>query len=371
MNQIKPAFLCTSQSWGGLEMNVIKLAEILKNAGYSVMIISEEGNKISQISKSKKIEFANIPKHFKYFDLLVANDLKSILIKNKITHLYVSHNRDVDLASNVKIFYKSFKLIYQQNMHLGRMKKDFFHNLRFSRYDFWITPLNTLADEVRNMTNFNPKKIRIAPYGVDISRFNSNRKTKIECREILGISNNKFIFGIIGRIDKQKGQLDLVKAFNNVIKEDKEIELIIMGEKTIGESNEYYDELIKFINENKLIQNIKILPFSNEVSTFYTSIDCLVMASASETYGMVTIEAMLLEVPVIGTNRGGTIEILDNGNLGVLYKPRDINELTNAMIEVKNNYSKYIEIAKLAKFTAYQKYTDAIELQENIKILNE
>ena len=55
------------------------------------------------------------------------------------------------------------------------------------------------------------------------------------------------------------------------------------------------------------------------------------MCSVSETIGMVTIEALARKVPVVGTNSGGTPELLGHGKHGTLFEPGDFHALARAL----------------------------------------
>lgn len=370
MQNKKIAFLCTSYAWGGLEMNVIKLALGLKNAGIDISLYSEKGVIIAANAEKAGLDVIYISEHFKYFDLLSAKKLADILKSSNVNSLFVFHGRDMDLASNVKLFNRNIKLIYQQHMHVGRKKKDFFHNLRFARFDYWICPLNNLADDVVTLTNFNPSKIRIIPLGVDIKRLDTRGKSKSECREILNLDKEKFTFGIIGRIDRQKGQLNVLKAFNNLKNQFPDARLYITGEKTVGDKDNYLNEIMEYINENNLSQNVSVSISGNNIATIFGGIDCFILASNSETYGMVTIESMIAGVPVIASSLGGTSEILGHGQYGTLYNSGDISGLTDAMTEMLTDYKDKIEIAVKAKDYALQKFTAEIEIDLILKLLS-
>jgi glycosyltransferase involved in cell wall biosynthesis len=60
------------------------------------------------------------------------------------------------------------------------------------------------------------------------------------------------------------------------------------------------------------------------------------MCSASETFGMVTIEALARQIPIIGTNTGGTPELLANGSYGKLYEPGNHRQLAQALNSLEN-----------------------------------
>ncbi|MDX9790283.1 MAG: glycosyltransferase [Candidatus Kapabacteria bacterium] len=359
---MKIAFLCTSESWGGLEMNVVKLADNLSREGLSVTIFTVKDTKIHLNTDKNLVNCRLLPKHRKYFDLFKARRFAKILNREGIRILLFMHSNDTEFASNTKLFYPDLKIIYHQNMHVGRKKKDFFHNIRFARYDYWICPLNLLADEVKNLTNFPPDKVRIIPIGADSKRIEM-AKSKIEYRKILNINQEGFYFGIIGRIDKQKGQMDLLRAYNEIKDIDKDIKILIMGEPTIGESGEYFREIKEYIVNNHLSDFVFLRSYSKEVSNFYGAVDCFVLTSKSETYGMVTIEAMLSGVPVIAGSGGGTKELLEYGKYGSLYKSGVISQLAVQMKDMLNNYDKKLKKAVLAQSYALHKYTDTIETQ--------
>lgn len=366
MNRKKIAFLCSSKAWGGLEMNIVKLANGLKNHNNDVTILAANDTRLYINSVRSNLNTIQINKHKKYFDFINAFKISSILKNIGINYLFVFHSNDTEIASLIKIFNKNLVLIYQQHMHIGRRKKDFLHTLRYSRFQLWITPLEMLVDEIKKLTNFPVKRVKVIPIGVDHKKLINDTRTKHDCRINLGMDLNSFYFGILGRIDKQKGQLDLLKALNIINKEYPYCKVLIMGEKTIGSNDEYYNKIKAFVADNYLEKLVEFVPFSNDIGLFFKSIDCYVMASRSETYGMVTIEAMMSEVPVIGTARGGTIELLKNGEFGKLYARGIIEELADKMKECMENYDQACSTARKAKEFALEKFT----LDREIELIN-
>ena len=70
------------------------------------------------------------------------------------------------------------------------------------------------------------------------------------------------------------------------------------------------------------------------------SSDVVVMSSRIETFGVVLIEGMAQGKPVIATRCGGPEEFI-TPDLGILVDVENVDQLCNAMINVKKNYSKY------------------------------
>ena len=77
-----------------------------------------------------------------------------------------------------------------------------------------------------------------------------------------------------------------------------------------------------------------------EVSKEMRTCDAFVLASEHETFGVVYIEALACGKPVIGTDNGGAEDIIREDN-GIIAKNKSVEDLTQALIKVKENYEMY------------------------------
>jgi glycosyltransferase involved in cell wall biosynthesis len=360
-------FLISSTGWGGLEMNTLKLAQEFKINGFNLSLIT---TKKSTILKNSREEFKNtiiIEKKRKYFDLGCAKDLANKLKSYKIDYLLVFDNKDLDLITwTKKIYFKSLHIIYQQHMQIGINKKDFLHTLRYNNLDKWITPLEYLKDELVLRTKIKENKIEKIQIGLDIQSYNTEIN-RVECRNQLLLNENEFVIGIIGRISPKKGQFLIIKLLHERLINSSNLKLLIMGSATINdpECQQYEKDIIHYIESNKLEEKIILVPHNENVSIFYKAIDLFVLASEKETYGMVTLEALLFNKIILASNSGGTNEILKNGELGFLFdinNPTNFNEILNQIItnkdeaeekaklgynEIMENYSKKSEFERI------------------------
>ena len=78
-----------------------------------------------------------------------------------------------------------------------------------------------------------------------------------------------------------------------------------------------------------------------------------VMASKSESVGMVTLESLASNTPVIGSNAGGTIELLENGKLGFLFEPGNAESLAEAIthfFDTEKKWPKHELVQSTEKF---------------------
>jgi glycosyltransferase involved in cell wall biosynthesis len=336
----KLAYICSSTSWGGLEMNQWRNAFWMQERGYEVLIFALKDSPIYKKAESSNIPVIAIKKHRKYYDFGASFQLIKLLKKEGISHLIVRDTRDMSIAAMTKFwsFGFHFHLSYFMEMQLGVKKTNWLHTLRFSQFDLWSCPLAWLQSQVLSKTRFDFNKTIIIPSALDLSPFQSvskNNENQIVARNLLDLPANKTIVGLIGRFDPQKGQVLLLEALNSCI--NKEVCVCLLGEPTLGEGTTYYERIEKTIEDYQLQERVFIRPFREDIASFYKAIDAFVMASKAETFGMVTIEAMASGVPTIGSNAGGTPEILEYGKLGFLFEPLDALSLARSIDEFLNN----------------------------------
>jgi glycosyltransferase involved in cell wall biosynthesis len=70
---------------------------------------------------------------------------------------------------------------------------------------------------------------------------------------------------------------------------------------------------------------------------FYSALDALIMATKAETFGMVTLEAIAHGIPVVGSNAGGTPDLLKHDAFGRLFEPLNAADLAVQMNEMVSN----------------------------------
>lgn len=142
------------------------------------------------------------------------------------------------------------------------------------------------------------------------------------------IDSNNLKFCIVGQICEKKNQFEAVKACK-ILKDRsvKNFKLYIWGD---GDEN-YIKEIMKYIDENFLGENIKFMGYSADIMSKLKDMNVGIVPSVKEAFGRVTIEYMSNYMPVIGANTGGTIELIDNGKDGIIYTLNNIEELAGAM----------------------------------------
>lgn len=174
------------------------------------------------------------------------------------------------------------------------------------------------------------------------------------------IDTKKFLF--LGEISKRKGIYDLLEVFSDVIKFDKDVQLLIGGDGEVI-------KVKKFIMKNKLEKNIKLLGWlsNSEKNKYLKKCSFSVLPSYAEGMPMSILEAMAYKNIVISTRVGGIPEIIQNNKDGILINPGDTIQLYDSIILLLTN-SKICE--KLSN-NAYAKIRNNFNINDNIiKLIN-
>jgi len=150
---------------------------------------------------------------------------------------------------------------------------------------------------------------------------------------------------ISGRIVPEKGHLTLLKALAIARREGADsFECHVLGPRS---DRGYADELAEYAAANGLEGCVHFEGRSERVPQWLRRMDILCLCSAREAFGLSTVEGMLSGCLVVGTNAGGTAEILEDGVTGLLYEPGDgeADALARRLIWAMRNPEAAREIA--------------------------
>jgi len=350
----KIAFYCSSISWGGLEMNTLRYAKAFQSEGFQIELYLVEGTTLFQHATEQELPVISIARNKKYFDFKHARQVAKQFEKDRIDVVHFRDNRDLDFLGWVKFFSsRKIKLIYHQAMQLGFSKKDFLHTLRFKRIDTWVSTLNYMHKQVLTHTRFPAEMLHVIPLGTAIEA--DSILSKEEARAALNLPMEKFIVGVVGRLDEKKGQLEVIEAISSVKESNKNLHVVFIGDKTKNEADEYVQKLNGKIAKEQLHEIVSFLPHQSNMQKLYGAFDLVIVPSWEETFGTVTIEAMASGVPIIGSNTAGTAEILENEQF--LFHANDPSSLGSTWLEVMNNEAVRADWAIQLQHKFQEKYS--------------
>lgn len=188
----------------------------------------------------------------------------------------------------------------------------------FKRADRILSTSHVMAKETSKYTD---KKIFITPFGVDTSRF----------KRIDGLQpQGEFIVGNVKTLSPKYGIDVLIRSFKIVVDNNPGLKtrLVIYGK---GPNREEYENLAKSLGIGDIV-DFRGFIVNEKLPEVYNSVSVSVSVSDSESFGVVAVEAMACECPVVTSDADGFTEVVENGVSGIIVPKRN-PEATAAAIQ--------------------------------------
>ena len=160
--------------------------------------------------------------------------------------------------------------------------------------------------------------------GVDTTRFISDAIVRNKLREVLGIGEKEVVFMFLGRMNTDKGIIDLAHAFNKLQLRSSNARLLFVG----GDEGNITPKI------KEIVRNIDAVIFygmTNTPEKMLQVCDVFCLPSYREGFGTSVIEASLLGKPVICSNTYGLMETIIDNKTGLRHIVADVNSLYMAM----------------------------------------
>ena len=180
-------------------------------------------------------------------------------------------------------------------------------------------------DNLLNRYGVDKLKIHITTPGLDKKIFKAYR----------GVKRNNTILSV-GRIQKQKGQLQTLDLFKSLQYRIKGLELIFVGGPSGVDGDAYLTKMKNRIEELKIEEEVQFLGSLSQkkLVKLMKKSKLLIHSAESETFGLVAIEAHRLGVPVLSTNQGSFKEIISNNENGLVAKSFDDVQVYDFIIKL-------------------------------------
>jgi glycosyltransferase involved in cell wall biosynthesis len=341
---MKIIFSCGSYSWGGLEMQTIKLARAFRLAGHEVvLLVPKDSTLLKKALKEdltiKAIDWKGIKTISNIF--LVKKIIRAF--KADIVHTQLSH--DLLLLSPAISKKSKTALLMTRRMSSGISKKDLFHAYLYSKIDLMLCISAFIKDNVIKTVPIHPDKVKVHYNGLNLDKFNPNQHEKSASRAIYKISNDSFVIGFLGRFTPMKGHRELFEAGSILLKKYPNLNLlfVIAGGDSFGE--EKYGNEARALGKRMLGERVIYTGNTDDTPQILSTMDILAFPSHEESFGNVLCEAAAMKIPVVASENGGVPDIVVNGETGILVKAKD-------SIALANGIATYIDNPEMAKMHA-------------------
>lgn len=332
---MKPLIIQMSltQMWGGAEIFELNFTRQLIKDGYRVHFICRKGSPIESRMSAEGVEVTAIEAR-KYFDPAASITLHRLFKKLEPSTIVYHAFSDLWLTTPALIgLQKKPKQIGLIHTFVEKRKRDPFHNFIYSHLDNVICTTNLQAEALKKCIAVPNEKFEVIPYFIDCDRFTPSKRSD-EIRRNFLPNGEGILIGCFGRLEKSKGQTDLLSAFNSIrTRTNQPLKLIFVG----GDST--HEPLVRQQLKGEaarlgISNDVELIPFQDNIADLMASLDIFVMPSHKEAFGIVLIEALASGTPAISTDAGGVPDILDHGQTGLLAKPKDEKDLSEKLLSL-------------------------------------
>lgn len=310
--------LCLSPDLGGLELFMTSCFEYFQTQTPCKIVIAQNSKLDKHLTNSNKF-YIN---RNKFFPILPAIKLAKFIDKNEIDVVHFHWTKDINVAVLAKIISKRKpKIIQTRNMTMTRFKDDFYHRWLYKNIDMMHAVTYQVKEQLQRFipSDICPQ-VEMVYMGCEATNINAQRVE--ELRQSYNLKD-EFIVGIVGRIEKAKGQYLVIEAIEKL--KHLNIKAMIAG---LPMDEKYLDELKSKIKDLRLEEKIIFTGFTKEVNEHMQLFDLNILATPKETFGLVVIEAMANGICMCATNKAGPLEIIEDGVDGVLFE-RNSDDLAN------------------------------------------
>jgi glycosyltransferase involved in cell wall biosynthesis len=303
-------------------------ASLFKGTEYQLItayLIGDKNDNVIEQTQSDKVLFLENR----------SKDLRGLKRKQikQVKQLCSEYNFDFIIAHRYKAMFISRHI---NNVPVLGIHHSFGNYLRFMRRWFvnhhyknlyLLGVSNAIADDIKKyLPNFPQQQIQTLYNRVNIEQVSTAQISPTEARNFLGIADNKYVFANVGRLHPDKDQKTLINAFANVADKLADAILVILGKGRLEK------ELKQQVQQLKLQDRVFFLGLIPNAINYYKAFDCFVLSSDYEPFGMVLLEAIIAQVPVIATNVGGAKEVVKTKQW--LFDVGDKNQLAKLMLEM-------------------------------------
>ena len=206
--------------------------------------------------------------------------------------------------------------------------------------------------------------------GVNLIKFDISKKAEFreKVKNVYNIPDDSFVYGFVGRITRDKGINELLSVYKQI--EDENSYLMLVG------NEEIYDNMdMELYNWSKNNSHIIYTGETTVVEQYLSAMDCYILPSYREGFGMGVVEAEAMGVPVIVTDIPGPTDAMIDNETGIVVQKADVESLYNAMISIREDKVRYFAMAEKAHdFAVYnfeQKQLFNYILEDRKKLLGE
>lgn len=359
--------LCLSPDLGGLELYMVRAAKALNDDFSVVSVVNSKGSLLSYFTDTV-YTFETLPRKNTLQMVGASVKLARLIEHYDIDIIHLHWTKDIPVAVLAKYLSRKKPFLVQtRHMTMTRFKDDFYHRFLYKNIDLILPVTQQVAEQIRR---FIPQAIRPM---VKVLYMGSQKHEPLDADRLLQYRKKlemeeSFAVGMVGRIEKAKGQTLLIDAAEKLHQRGVDIHVYFVGHAM---QEQYLEHIKEDVQARGMQAQIHFLGFMKNPYHFMQACDSIVLATACETFGLVLVEAMQMGTAVVATKACGPLEIIEEGTSGMLFEKNDAESLAECLLELSADHDLLEKMAKHAEEKAEREFSSAKQFAKLAAIFKE
>ncbi len=316
----------TERTFRGGEVQTLLLAQELQKRGHHNVVIAQAHSPLAVKAKESGILTLELSMKGEW-DLFAASAIRKAMLIHKPDLLHAHTAQACSLALLARWNHRRIPVVFSRRLHSAIHNK-----LKARNVDAVLAVSSSIRDLL--IRTIPPERVFVAESATDFSILDQGVSPH-EARERLNVPRDAFVVGNVNYFDKHKGQMQLVRAFLEFVRQkSRPCYLLLAGEGPLLEECRSLAQQSKFTNQ------ILFTGRRSDLQNVYPAMDVFFFSSmpaALEGRPGVLREAMGTGIPCVATRLPATVEFIVHGETGLLVSHENPNEWVEAMDMLFNN----------------------------------
>lgn len=340
---------CGSYSWGGLEIQTLKISLALKKAGEEVTILCPENSTLHReaIEHGMSI-FPVFRSGTQVFQAIW--ELGKIVRREQpeVIHTHLSHDLWTVVPA-LKLSGSKAKLFLTKRMGSSVSKKDPLHRILYNRVSRIYAISNYIKENVLATCPAPEQKVKLWFNAIPLEEYNPVKFDKAEVRREFHIDPRAVVVGMVGRFSPMKGHPEFYRAAKQVLERiTVPVTFLVVGGASYGE-DDFEKQMHRLGEALGIDKKIIYTGHRTDVPRLMAAMDILAFPSHKESFGNILLEAMAMKLPVVASASGGVLDIVLPGETGLLVPPKDADALAEALLKLIDNPQLCLRLGEAAR----------------------
>lgn len=373
MTSLRVAYFTDADRFAGTERNILDLAREMKRRGYEVSIICPPATLLAERACKEAVPFIPLnvsPACSRLIDRAVIQQIETLFRSRALDIIHVHNGRCALLSALAIRAAGNGRCVLSQQFidpaHTARRGMSALvyraaHRWVNSQIDHFIAISGAVREAMRLRKEGPDEKITLIPHGIpppDVTRLTAPEVVRA------GLSIPPFAPMLVcaSRLTAEKDVDVLVRAMVQVIQKYPNAHAVLAGDGALQ------SEIAQLIRHLRLEENVHLLGFRPDVLSIIQAGDIFVLPSRAEPFGIVVIEAMALGRPVIAMEAGGPVEIVAQGETGLLTPPLQAEPLANAILSLLANPQQARQMGQRGRARYEERFTVERMVDETMQV---